>query len=187
MATQTLNLTNAGIGTLTAIQFSHGVSAADIASVSKGVSNDQLIISVDKGPSASTIQGGIIFGGETTTAASTLTSVSIASPSGATIASIAVGQQVYGYGIAPGTTVQSVGTTTLGLSSAPLTAQSSGYFIASGGQNPSALVTNGLLTIPNRGQLKLLDGDVVATGPSGEVIVVPALAINFPGSPWTLT
>jgi hypothetical protein len=48
------------------------------------------------------------------------------------------------------------------------------------------LTPNGLLTVPNRGQLKCFPGDVVAVDLSGNVIIVSAYSIAQ-GLSWTLT
>lgn len=188
MATQTLKLSTTAIGTLTAVQVSASLSAADTASINQGIIDDQAIVSSTSfGASASAIQGGIIFTGVTTTTLSTITSVSIVSPSGATIAALAAGQQLTGFGLTPGTTVLSVGTTTIQMSTAPLTGQSSGAFIAVQNSMKSCFGNPTYITIPNRGVLKLLPGDVVAKDQSGWPIVVSKEAIAWQGSPWILT
>lgn len=188
MATQTLRLSTTQLGTLTAVRFSASLAIADLAAVEQSIADDQAIRSIDLGPAAATIQGGVIFGGVTTTTLSSISTVSINSPTTAGVQAITAGQYVYGFGIAPGTRVletPTAGQTTIQLSTAPLTGQS-GYFIAVGNRAAGVFQTNGFLNIPNRGVVKVLPGDVVAVGPSGEVILLPKLAIDFPGSPWIL-
>lgn len=52
---------------------------------------------------------------------------------------------------------------------------------------PDAFVQGGLLYVPNRGVLKLFDGDVIAFDPAtGFPIVVSALAITSGSSNWHL-
>jgi hypothetical protein len=190
MATQTLTLRTSAIGTLTALQFSGNMAAADVASIDQGISNDQAIVSTSKGPAGTAIQGAVIFGGASVSGTAAITGFSLASPASATIASITAGQYVYGLGIAPGTQVLNVGAlSTINLTKSPTITQASTYFIAAGSSIPGAFSSYGWLNVPNRGCLKLLPGDVVATGPAGEVIVVPqtALPTVFPGSLWVLT
>lgn len=187
--TGTLTLTTTQIGTLTAVQFSAGLPIADLAAVEQSIADDQAIRSSSLGPAASSLQGGIIFGGVTTTTLSSIVSISLASPATATIEAVTAGQYVYGFGIAPGTRVletPAAGTTTIQLSTAPL-AGIDGHFIAVGNRLAGCFQTNGFLNIPNRGVVKVLPGDIVAVGPSGEVFLLPQLAIDFPGSPWIYT
>lgn len=188
MATQTLRLSTTQLGTLTAVTVSPSLAIADVAAINAGISDDQAILSTSLGPAASAIQGGIVFTGVTTTTLSSITSVAIASPSGSNVTGITAGQYLFGFGLAPGTrvlTTPAAGATTIEIDQAPLTGQSSGSFIAVGDRtNAAGAFANGFVNIPNRGVLKVLPGDVVATGPSGEVFVLPALAVNWAGSPW---
>jgi len=189
MATKTLKLSSTQIGTLTAVTFSASLSASDLAAVNASISDDQAILSNSLGPNSGAIQGGIIFNAVATTGVGTLLSTSIASPSTATIAAITPGQYVFGFGLAPGTRVTQVGAaSTVHISPAPVT-NVTGYFVAVGTKQAAAgaFQSNGFLNVPNRGVLKVLPGDVVATGPSGEVILLPKLAISFAGSPWILS
>lgn len=188
MATKTLRLLTSSLGTLTAVQVSSSLSAADMASINQSILDDQAIVSSTSfGPSAAAIQGGIIFAGTTTTSLSTITSPSIASPTGVTVSGIRVGQQVSGYGLASGTTVVSVSTNTIQLSAAPTVGQNSGYFIAVQNSQKSNFANPTYLTIPNRGTLKVLPGDVVAYDSSGWPILVSKEAIAWLGSQWVLT
>lgn len=189
MATQTLRLSTTSLGALTAVTFSAALSTADIASISNGISDDQAILSTSKGPAATALYGGVVLTGQTTTTLTTITGVSISAPSGAAITGITAGQYLYGFGLAPGTrvlTTPAAGATTITMDQAPLTGQTSGSFIAVGSRTNAAgaFATGGFLNVPNRGVLKVLPGDVIATGPSGEVILLPSLAINWAGSPW---
>ena len=190
MATQTLTLRTPTIGTLTAVQITSSLSAADVASINQGISDDQAIVSTSKGASAATIQSAVIFSGLTTTALASISVITNLTPSGVSVAnSVRPGHFVYGVGIAPGTTVLSVSASgTVNLSSVPLAGGSS-YFIVCGNRIPGCFSLQGYLNVPNRGVLKLLQGDVVATGPAGEVIVIPATALPavYPGSLWVLT
>jgi len=189
MATKTLTLSTTSIGSLVAVQISAGLAIADTAAINQRIVDDQAIVSSTSfGPSAAAIQGGIIFAGTTTTSISGITSPSVASPTGATVSMIGIGQQVVGFGLAAGSTVTSIGpNNTVQLSAAPVTGVSSGYFTAVANAQRSDFANPTYVTIPNRGVLKVLPGDVVAVDQSGWPILVSKQAIASPGSPWILT
>lgn len=190
MATGTMRLSTTSLGSLTAIQVTSALSGADVAAIAQSIADDKAIQRLAKAVSTgSTLQAGIIFGGATTTTLSTVTSWSLASPTTGLINAITAGQYIYGFGIAPGTrvlTTPAAGATSLTMSRAPLTGQSSGYFIAVADRTNAGDAFNsvGMLSIPNRGNIRALPGDYVCVGPSGEVFVLPNLAVTWPGSPW---
>lgn len=184
MALQSLALdTNA---VLSAVQISASLSDADIASINALIADDQAVISANLGPSASAIQGAVIFTGNSTTPQ--IASVSVTTPSGQSMSAIPVGSALFGPGLSPGTRVTAIGALgTVSITPAPTAASTGGTFIATTTRPESVLQRNGILTLPNRGQLKLLPGDVVGVGPTGEVFVLPKTVTTVANSKWNLT
>lgn len=172
----------------TAIQMSatSPPAIADIASINQGIVDDQSIISTSLGvPSAAVIQGGIIFTGSISgAAATTITSFSATSPAGATIGQINAGMTVTGPGLSPGTKVISATGTTITLDrGAVAAATTQTYVVARAFQGGLSM---NVLTIPNRGTLKLLPGDVVALDVYGFPYVIPATSLGA-NAPFTFT
>ncbi len=138
------------------------------------------------GPSAAVIQPAIIFTGTTSGAAATsITSFSATSPAGATISQIVAGMTVAGPGLAPGTQVLSTSGTTITLDRGTVAGATTQTFVATmtniGGFDGK------LLTIPNRGVLRLLPTDYVFIDIYGFPYVVPATSVGGAGFPWTFT
>lgn len=188
MATQLLSLETAFLNGLTAVQFSASLSAADIGTMEQLVVDDLAVR--QQAQSASPIQAGIVFTANvTTTALSGLTSVSVASPSGATIANIQPGQWLYGPGVPAGAQVISASSTTIHFSGTdtPTTVQTGGYYFTIGKKMAGCINTQGQLVVPNRGVLKVLPGDVIAVDPSGWPILLSQQAIDYAGTAWVLT
>ena len=93
-----------------------------------------------------------------------------------------------GVGIPPGTFVSAINSaTSVTLSQAATTSATPRVAFVPSSENKPALGRNGLLTIPNRGIIKLWPNDVVAVDNCGAVIVVPAASVNYAGSLWTFT
>lgn len=166
--------------------FTSPPAIADVAQIQQGIVDDQAIISALLAtPSATTIQAGLIFTASLAAApVVTLTSVTFTSPAGAAIAQVAAGMVVSGPGLAPGSKVISTTSTTIVVdrnSVASATAQT--YICAvtfQGGFDGK------LLTIPNRGVLKVLPGDVVFLDNFGFPYLAPATSLGATG-PWTFT
>lgn len=190
MATHTLKLSTASLGGLTAVQVSAALAAADVATIDQSIADDQAIVSMNLGPSASTIQAAIIFTADiTTTQMSGLTNVSISTPATATIASIRPGQWIYGPSIPTGQQVLSASGTTIhmtGTDTPTAVATGNTYFVT-GRRLAGSFSTNGELFIPNRGVLKLFPGDYVAVDNSGWPILLSAESVAYANSSWIFT
>lgn len=129
-----------------------------------------------------------------TTATSTALTVVTARAGSPAIGTIRVGDVVLGSyaDIAPGTCVTAVtgGGATITLSQA---ARSTGTLKAVAFvrmtfvMQQSGIGDEGLLYVPDRGVLKVMNGDVVAVDATGWPILVSGNAISYPGSDWTLT
>lgn len=186
--TQLLSLLTSSMTGLTAVQFKASLSAADVATMEQSIVNDLAVRS--QGQNATPIQAGIVFTADlTTTALSGLTSVTIASPSGATIASIQPGQWLYGAGVPSGAQVISASGTTIHFSGTDggTSVVASGTFFTIGQKMAGAFNREGQLVIPNRGVLKVLPGDVIAVDPSGWPFLLSQQAIDYAGTCWDLT
>jgi len=186
--TQLLSLETAFLSGLTAVQFSASLSAADVATIDQLIADDAAALTQPE--NASPLQAAVVFTADsTTTALSGLTSVSVASPSGATIANIKPGQWLYGPGIPAGSQVLSASGTTIHFSGTdkPTAVQTGATFFAVGRKMDGCFNTMGQLTIPNRGVLKVYPGDVVAVDPSGWPILLSAWSVGYSGTCWVLT
>ncbi len=161
------------------------LSASDVAAIDGSITNDGAFGAVtgraETGPTAMIGTGNT----HSNTTLDTLVSVS-----GAPVSQIQVGDIVFGPGIPTETFVQAVsgGGTSITLSKAA-TATTAGINVAivrNPATQPYGLSQGGLLTIPHRGFLKVLPGDVVALDPAiGFPYLIPANAINIAGSIWT--
>lgn len=188
MATQLLTLETAFFSGLTAVEVSASLSAADVATIEQLIANDQAVRQLSE--SAAPLQAGIVFTADAaTTALSGLTSVTLSSPSGATIANIQPGQWLYGPGVPAGAQVLSASGTTIHFtgSDTPTQTVSGGYYFAIGQRMAGCFNREGLLIVPNRGVLKMMPGDVVAVDPSGWPILLSAQALAYAGTCWSLT
>ena len=149
------------------------LSPADLATVNAGIFPDTY---------ATTTGGGVLTTGTTHTS-TTVDSI-------ASMTRIQPGMLVAGVGIVPGTFVASVNVagSSIVLSQAA-TASAAGVHLIFLPPSTSQvrLDFNGTLDIPGRGKLKVFPGDVVAVGNAGEVILVPAAAIAYAGSLWSLS
>lgn len=187
MATHLLG-TNAN-NTLTAVQWTPSISDADLATINQLIADDQALISSQLGPSAATIQAGIVMSGTTSNGTNTITTTTVSSPTGALLSGLA-GSYLYGLniGIPAGTRVASVSGTTVTMTANAGAAAGTGTFFAIGKILPNQFQRQGLLWIPNRtlgGPISLLPGDYVGVGPAGEVVILPKQAIAYSGSGWT--
>lgn len=187
MATKSVKLSTTSLGTLVGVTASAGLAIADVAAISALIADDQKIVSSTAlGASGTSLFGGVVLNGITTTTLSTITNVSIAQPSTATIAALTAGTPIFGFGIAPNTFVLSATGTTITMNQAPTSGQNTGYFTAV--RNFMGTPFDGrFLVIPNRGVLKVLPGDVAAVDQSGWPILLSKNAINFLGTPWSVT
>jgi hypothetical protein len=171
---------------LSAIQWSPSpsvLSEADLAAIAQSITADDNFGLVLQGGSPGA--AGILATGSTHT---NTTLDTLVSTGGGPLAAIQVGQLVLGVGIPPGTFVSSVTSGTAVVLSQAATGSASirVAFISSANNMPKVNRT-GLLTVPNRGILRLWPNDVVAIDNTGAVIVLPATAISYAGSLWTFT
>ena len=171
---------------LSAIQWNSppGVlSEADLAAISQSITADTVFASILSGQSPGA--AGILA---TSATHSNTTLDTLVSTGGAPLAAIQIGQLVLGVGIPPGTFVSAINSaTSVTLSQAATTSATPRVAFVPSSENKPALGRNGLLTIPNRGIIKLWPNDVVAVDNCGAVIVVPAASVNYAGSLWTFT
>ena len=149
------------------------LAPADLATVNAGIFSDSFVKSGGNG----------VLTTGTTHSNTTIDTI-------ASMTRIQAGMKVAGAGIVPGTIVLSVnvGGSSIVLSQAA-TASAAGVdliFLPSA-ENRVNLDFNGTLHIPGRGNLKVFPGDVVAVGNAGEVILIPASAIAWAGSVWSLS
>lgn len=168
-----------------AIQAGNAATAiADIATVNNAIVDDQQIIDVFKSvPNASTIQPGIIFTATTTDSGTSMTSFSVTSPSGVTIASVQPLMYVTGPGLSPGSRVLTATGTTITLDRAAIKGYVGGTFIVTGVPLNGGDIINNTLVIPNRGTLKLLPTDYVMIDNNGFPYLVPATSVGT-NMPW---
>lgn len=127
-----------------------------------------------------------------TTAGSTSLTAVAARAGSPPISQIQVGDQVVGSAadIVPGTCVTAVSgggaTVTLSQNAASSGTGKGVLFLRQTGS--TELTTFGdTVTIPGRGTLKIMPGDIVAVDSSGWPILISAASIAYPGSDWTLT
>jgi hypothetical protein len=183
MALRTLGTTSTTI--LNALSaWSAVLAAADIAAINAAIAEDSAFAAIlsgyGPGPDAVLATGAT----HTSTTLDTLVSTG-----GAALAQINIGDLVLGAGIVPGTFVQAVSGTTVTLSQAASASASIRVaFLRLGAELANGLPNPGnLLTVPNRGILKVLPGDVVAIDNTGWPILVSGAAIGYAGSQWVLT
>lgn len=171
----------------TCVQATPSLSAADVAAIDQGIVDDQKIVSWMLGPSAATLQPGLIFTGTTSgAAATTITSVTFTSPAGSVIAQVVPGMTVTGPGLAPGTQVVSAASTTITLDRGTVAGATTQTFIVT--MNNVGGFDGHTLTIPNRGVLRLLPTDYVFLDVYGFPYVVPATSVGAGGAfPFTFT
>jgi hypothetical protein len=144
-----------------------GYSEADIAAIA------QLILDPHNA------KQGVVPTGTTTTSSASVTSLS-------SVAGIRAGMWIFGAGIPPGTTVVSVGASSLVMSAAITGSGSGGVNLLIVPQGPTnGFSKMGLLYVPNRGVLKVYPGDMVGVDASGFPILVAAEAIAFANTSWT--
>lgn len=178
MATHTLG-TNATTS-LTAVKYSAALLDADVATIDQLILDDFNFINPVTGA-----QAGFILSGTTSSGSNQITGVTVSSPAGGVLAGL-VNNYLLGPGIPAGTIINGVSGTTLSMSN-NATASATVTLYAISRQVPGAFSKQGQLIVPNRGVLQLWPNDVVAVGPSGEVIVIPQLATQVSGSAWTFT
>lgn len=173
-----------GTGTLNCLAgWVAGIAAADIAAIAKSIKDDRQFAAILGGYSAGPTA--VIGTGSTHTSATLDT---LAGVTGAPLTQIQVGDLVLGIGITPGTFVVAKATNSLSVTlSQAATATAAGVKVAFCrlANPPLRGIENGLLTIPNRGVLKLLPGDVAAIDAMGFPYLIPGNAISYAGSSWT--
>lgn len=178
---QVAGLTTTQVSGLFAVQCSPALSAADVASINNAIIDDQQIISRFYGPGATAIQAGIIFTATTTDASASMTSVSITSPSTATIAAVQPGMYVTGPGLTLGTRVLTAASTTITLSTGAISGKTGGVFVVTGAPLSGGFDGHRLF-IPNRGTLNVLPTDYVFIDNFGFPYLVPATSVGASGS-----
>lgn len=178
---QVAGLSTTQVSGFFAVQCSAALAIADIASINNAIIDDQTVISRFYGASAAATQSGIIFTATTTDAATSMTSVSITSPSTATIAAVQPGMYVSGPGLTLGTRVLSASGTTITLSTAAISGKTTGTFVVTG-VPLSGGFDGKRLFIPNRGVLNLLPTDYVFVDNFGFPYCVPVTSVGASGS-----
>lgn len=189
MAIRTLKMDTTNVGMLAVTQLA-SLSAADVASINQAIVNDAAIFPQNPNTNNVTTQVGTFVTGTTTTTLSSMTSVALGS--GPPLTSSMIGSHLNGPGIPGGTVITSVSGSgsnfTLGLNQAPVSGQVGKNFLITQSALPGCYSQNGWLTIPGRGQLKVLPGDVVAVDAlTGWPILLSYAAVNNPQSTWVLT
>jgi hypothetical protein len=128
---------------------------------------------------------GVIATG-TTAVSATVTAVAFVA--GASLATIQPGQTILGANVPAGAYVISFSGTTLVMSAAATAAAVGQYLLIIPYSDPTAFVKrDGRLFVPNRGVLKIRNGDVIARDNTGWPILVSGAAVNYQGSQWTFT
>lgn len=188
---QFTGLTSPQIAGLTCVQLTASLSAADLASATQALVDDQQLVSSTLAvPNATVVQPGYFVTGTTSNASTSMTSVTVTSPSGASLSGIAAGAQVVGPGLVAGTTVMSVSGTTIVLSTTPNAGFTGATFAIPGRGGQVAISSTFQLTYPGgRGFLHLIPGDVLAWDVFGFPYVVPATSIGAKnsGAPFIFT
>lgn len=178
MATHTLG-TNAS-SSLTALKLRPAVtpggsiaSAADVATIDGLIADDKQLMG-----------NGVIGTATASNGSATLTSASIAT---GTFGQIKQGQWAYGPGIPGGTQVLSTSGSSITLTNTYSGAGGSITVFFLGSRLPGSFSYNKMLFVPNRGWLKILEGDAVGVDASGWPILVSAEALAYSASSWTFT
>ncbi len=177
---QVCGLTTTQVAGLTAVQITSATTIADFATLAGAIVDDQQIVDLSKGPSSATIQAGIIFTGSTAANASSITGFTLVSPATGSIAAIRPGMIVAGPGLAPGTRVLTAASTTVTLDRQVYSAATTQKFVAVGAKLSGGL-NQFILSIPNRGNLTLMPGDIVALDNLGFPYLIPANSVGFNG------
>lgn len=172
MSTITLGTTSTAI--LTAFTITGAPSASDVVSISQGIYDDQYI-------SATT------FALTCNTSASVATVSTVSSFTG-----VNVGSYFVGPGIPPGTIILSTATATSQLTlsaNATATLTATPCTVVPAGRNVAGGFTSGMstITIPGRGTLKCLPGDVVAVDPQTGWPILLSKAAAAATAVWTHT
>ncbi len=162
--------------------WSSSLSDADIAAIGEGISPDDRLGAILAGYSAGATA--VIATGATHTSTLLDTLVGIG---GAPLTQIRVGDLVIADQIAPGTFVAAKPTATSVTLSQAATFTLGVNNVLFVRPVPPHLSRLGLLTIPGRGVLKLLPGDIVALDNAGFPILVCGNSVGYVGSQWVLT
>jgi hypothetical protein len=182
MAIRTLGTTSTTVLRCTT-NWSAVMLPADVAAIGDSIISDQAISTLSGGAGATAVIG-------TASTHSNTTLDTLVRVSGAALAQVAVGDLVLGVGIPLGTFVTAKASSVSLTLSAAATTTAAGVnviFARPGGESPEIDQAAQILTIPGRGQLKVLPGDVIAVDASGWPILVSGAAIAVAGSNWTLT
>lgn len=187
MATKLLTMLTTALGCVATTQLA-SLTDADVAALNQAIVPDIKIYPVNPNTGASTVQVGTIVTATVTTTLTTMTSVALGS--GPALTSNLVGSFINGQGIAGGTTVRSIsgsGTNfTITMSQAPTSGVVGGSYLITQKDMNGYYQKNGWLTIPGRGQLKVMPGDVVFIDPSGWPILLSYSAMTWAGTIWKL-
>lgn len=164
--------------------WSQALSAADMAAISMSITDDSAFATILSGYGAGAT--GVLATGSSH---SNTTLDTLVSTGGAALASIQVGDLVLKADVPAGTFVTAVsgGGTSVTLSQAATGTNSQRCAFARLTPQEIGLSPQGLLTIPKRGVLKIIPGDIVAVDNTGWPILVSGAAIGYAGSQWTLT
>ncbi len=156
------------------------LAAADMAALGQAIIDDSAVASIlsgyGDGPTAVLATG-------TTHTNTTLDT--LVSTGGGALASIQAGDLVLKSDVPLGTFVQAIVGATATLSQAASGSANGRVMFAH--RSGAGLSPQGLLTIPKRGVLKILPGDIVAVDNTGWPILVSGASIGYAGSAWTLT
>jgi hypothetical protein len=181
MAIRTLGTTSTTVLRCTT-NWSAVMLPADVAAIGDAILSDQAISTLSGGAGATAVI-------DTASTHSNTTLDTLVRVSGAALAQVAVGDLVLGVGIPLGTFVTAKASSVSVTLSAAATTTAAGVNVifARPGEGPEIDQAAQILTIPGRGQLKVLPGDVIAVDASGWPILVSGAAIAVAGSNWTLT
>lgn len=183
MALQTIG-TKSATSLVALSAWSSALSAADLANIALGITDDLNFGAVLGQPGSGAKV--VLATGSTHTNTTLDTLVAI---SGAPLSQIQVGDLVLGVGVVPGTFVAAIpSASSVTLSQAATASASVRIAIVRLGMTFSGdLSRDGRLFVPNRGVLKVLPGDIIALDNIGFPYLIPANAIGYAGSLWTLT
>jgi hypothetical protein len=161
------------------------LSPADLAAISQSIVGDGFTAGSTALPTGRA--KGILATGSTH---SNTTLDTLVATGGGPLAAIQVGMLVLGVGIVPGTFVAAITSGTAVVLSQAATATATGVrliFVPLGSAVDNDANFNGFLSIPGRGIVKVLPGDVIAVDNTGWPILVSAASIGYAGSLWTFT
>lgn len=183
MAIHTIG-TNATTSLLSLPAWSTVELQADVAAIAQSITGDGQFLANQGLPSAG--QRAVLATGNTHS--NTTLDTLVASPTTPPLTQIYVGDVVLGPGIAAGTFVSAIVSTTVTLSKAATSSTTGGHFAFVRYVRPG-LDQIGFVDIPGgRGRLKVLPGDYVVLDPvTGWPILLSGNEVSYAGSVWTFT